>query len=294
VFDRILVPLDGSELAEAILSQVRRILLSKSADVILVRAVPKPRSAEANGVELPRILMAQATREVEEVSRELAAQGVCVQGVVRNGNPADVILEVAAEEKATLVTMSTHGRSGMARWSYGSVTEKVLRASHVPVLAVRSFAGGQRAQADERCFRKILVPISCDDHSLGVVGPALEFAKLFGSHVVVLHVSEGPNCFIPVPQMTAAFERFRAGGVTVEPLLRQGDPAAEILDVCETQGSDLIAMTTHGRAGVSRWMLGSVAEKVLRGAAVPVLVVRPAKAATSKNGGERKVQETHA
>ena len=127
----------------------------------------------------------------------------------------------------------------------------------------------------ELSLQRILVPIDSTDASLEVVPPTLELAKLFGSHVVLLNVCEGPECSIPVVQITAAYEKFHEAGVSVEPLMKQGDPAGQILDTSAVQKADLIAMTTHGRSGISRWMLGSVTEKVLRAATVPILAVRP-------------------
>ncbi len=281
MFERIVVPLDGSELAGAVLAQVRRILFHKDAEVLLVRAVSVPPSVEADAVELTSILEAQAAKYLEGIAGDLSSQGVRVRTVTRQGFAADVILDVAAEEKASLIAMSTHGRSGFSRWTFGSVAEKVLRASRVPVLAVRSCkgtAGGAAMTAStELSLRKILVPIDTTDVSLEVVPPALEFAKLFGSHVVLLHAWD-QSCTVPVAHLTRAFDQFHAAGVSVEPLMKQGDPAAQILDTCFGQKADLIAMTTHARAGLSRWLLGSVTEKVLRSSTVPLLVVRPVKA----------------
>jgi nucleotide-binding universal stress UspA family protein len=119
------------------------------------------------------------------------------------------------------------------------------------------------------------VPIDATDVCLEVVTPTLELAKLFGSQVVLLHVCDGQECSMPVVQITEAYERFHQAGISVEPLMKQGDPAGQILDTCAVQKADLIAMTTHGRSGISRWMLGSVTEKVLRAATVPILAVRP-------------------
>lgn len=284
MFERIVVPLDGSELAEAVLAQVRRILFHKDAEIVLVRAVAVPPSVEGETVELPQILQDQAAKYLKEIAGGLTSQGARVRTQVRRGFAADVILDIATEEQASLITMSTHGRSGIARWTFGSVAEKVLRASRIPVLAVRSFAGSARVQAQELALRRILVPIDSTELSMEVVPPALELATLFGSHVVLLNVCEGAACSIPVGQMSEAYEQFHAAGVSVEPLMKQGDPALQIVDTCNGQKADLIAMTTHGRAGVSRWMLGSVTEKVLRTAAVPLLVVRPIKASLTSKG----------
>jgi nucleotide-binding universal stress UspA family protein len=276
MFERIVVPLDGSPRGEAILTQVRRILFHKDAEVLLVRAVAVPPSLEGMGGELPGLLRAQATQYLQRLEKRLLEQGARVQCIVRTGEAAEVILDVAEEEHASLIAMTTHGRSGLQRWALGSVTERVLHASKVPVLAVRSFLeDGTAAPLAELELNTILVPVDSTSMSLEIIGPAVELAQLFGSTAALLHVCQGPACAVPVPELICAYDQFRAGGVPVEPLMKQGDPALQILEACKEQKAGLIAMTTHGRAGVARWMMGSVTDKLLRAARVPLLIVRP-------------------
>ena len=281
MFDRILIPLDGSELAESVLIQVRRLLARKNAELLLLRAVTLPPSTEADAGEPLDRLWAGATDYLRQVTGRLVSEGLRVRSKVVEGFPAAQILEVADKEKATLIAMSTHGRTGLSRWVFGSVTEKVLRASPIPVLAIPSFVGmGGDAflrGAKELPFQKIVAPIAAADLSLEVLSPLAELARVFGSTVYLVNVCEGVECTVPVHQMRMAYERLRNAGVTAEPLVKQGDPAVQILETCREKGADLIAMTTHGRSGVPRWLMGSVAEKVLWASNVPLLVVRPAK-----------------
>jgi nucleotide-binding universal stress UspA family protein len=280
MFERILVPLDGSALAESVLLHVGRLLARKDADVLLLRVVTLPPSTEGDVGIPPEQLRSAATEYLRGVERRLSGEGARVRAKVVEGFAADAILEAARNERATMIALSTHGRTGLARWVFGSVAEKVLRASPIPVLAVPSFTGtGGDAfptGARELPFRKILVPIAAADLSLEIVPAVIEFAQLFESRVLALNVCEGPECAVPVHQMRQAYEQFHAAALSAEPLVKQGNPALEILDTCRETGADLIAMTTHGHSGVSRWVLGSVAEKVLRGANVPLLVLRTA------------------
>jgi nucleotide-binding universal stress UspA family protein len=277
MLETILIPLDGSTLAEAILGQVRKILFRQDSELVLVRAVTIPLGTEATTPELMESIQVQATWYLEEMARKLRDQGARVRTVLRMGHPAEVILEVAREERATLIAMTTHGRTGLSHWAFGSVTEKVLRASPIPVLATRSFtAAGVPSSGEELKLKKILIPVSDEDLSMKIVEPALELARLFGSSATLLHVCEGAACAVPVPPLKQAFDRFREAGLDAEPLMRQGDPAAQVLEACRESNADLIAMTTHGRAGLSRWLMGSVTEKLLRAAPVPLLIVRPA------------------
>lgn len=290
LFGRILLALDGSPLAEAILPQVRRVLKRRDSEILVVRAYSPP--LPAGDFAYPPMIDAaerEARDYVEGIVRRLTDQGARARGVVRQGSAADVILETAEREGAGLIAMSTHGRSGLARWIFGSVTEKVVRASPVPVLLVRSFergAGGppRPRAAEEISIGRVLVPLDGSDFSLRALPHAAALAKLFEAEILLLHVS-GPE-ETPRPRAEAVLERAAAQlagrGLGMDIRVRKGDPASEILEACRSESADAIAMATHGRSGLSRWTLGSVTEKVLRAAEVPLLVTPPPAAAAAR------------
>jgi nucleotide-binding universal stress UspA family protein len=318
MFERILIPLDGSARGELILSQVGRILRREDSQVLLLRVLDVPpilRDLET----VPFLLKEreEAEKYIHELERRLSGQGAKVRGRVKEGPASAAILEAAREENATMIAMTTHGRGGLARWVMGSVAEKVARASDVPILIVRSFREASHGDVvpvseQELPFRRILVPVDGSPTSMGVIEAAEEFARLFGSEVLVLHVwplnlspvyvapgvpvfSTDPASIFPTPtpekdEMTAqAAERFRRAGLQVTRMSTSGDAASEILDLSLAKGVDLVAIGTHGRSGVSRWVLGSVAERVLRHARTPVLLVRP-HSPEGHPGPERKGQ----
>lgn len=302
MFERILVPLDGSPRAELILPQLARLLRREDSEVLLLRAFHVPQGDA--WMDLPRQNLAlereAAQKYVHDLAKRMAGQGAKVHGRVVEGLPASSILECADQEGATLIAMSTHGRSGLSRWVMGSVAEKVVRASRVPMLLVRSFRPTPKGDlepvpAAETPFRKILVPTDGSPTAMAAVTPAEKFAQLYGSEVVVLHVripyvppgavlpgmEAGAPIVEPPPpppekdEATAAMaKRFEHAGLKVTRVSVLGDPATEIVDHGFASGVDLIALATHGRSGLSRWMLGSVAERVLRHASVPLLIVR--------------------
>lgn len=279
MFERILVPLDGSRHAEAALPLVRKILERKDAEVVLLRALPPPPMVEGDITRITEMDRKEAESYLDVVLSALDARGTRARALIRGGSPAATILASAEEENATLIAMSTHGRTGAARWLFGSVAEEVLRSAPMPLLLARPFREG------EPLPKRILVPVDPGDVSLEVLASAIELATVFGSHVMLLNVMpEGPAYGVPVPQITEAFERFRTAGVTVEPFLRKGDPAKEILSLARDQKADLIAMATHGRSGVSRMLFGSVAERVVRGATIPLLLVRGPRAVSEAAG----------
>jgi nucleotide-binding universal stress UspA family protein len=302
MFERILVPLDGSPRAEMILPQLGRILRHEDAEILLVRAVYVPPMPPDWGMatdDLRRREREEAQRYLHDVARRFSEKGAKVHGRVLMGRPPEAILDAVYEEEASLIAMATHGRGGLARFAFGSVAEKLLRTADVPLLLVRSFRptpeGDLEPQTPEELpFRRILVPFDGSSTAAAGLGPAVKFAQLFNSTGVILHVvppyvPPGPILpgmepifppAIPEPDAeedgatAAAASRFEAVDLPVVRRTVLGDPASAILDHAFEEGIDLIAMATHGRSGLSRWSMGSVAERVLRASTVPMLITR--------------------
>jgi len=301
MFERILIPLDGSPRAEVILGQVAKILRREDSEILLLRILDI--AQVLRGMEPGRRVDTEKLRDeervtaqayLEDLTRRISERGARVRGRIAEGTAAKEIVVQAAAERATLIALSTHGRTGLSRWLVGSVAEKVVRTSPVPVLLVRSFRRSPQGDFEpvtdgELPFRKLLVPTDGSPASEAIAGPAESVAQLFGSEVMVFH-SEMPVVLpgaeigvVPVlpqtpsetdPVTAALAARFQAAGLNVSRRTVTGDPASEILDVSRSSGVDLIAMATHGRSGFSRWFLGSVAERVLRHAEIPLLLAR--------------------
>jgi nucleotide-binding universal stress UspA family protein len=276
MIERIVVPLDGSLTAEAILPQVRRVLYRNDSELILVRAV-QPMMVE-NAIMAAEVELAAAREYVLGQLERLEKAGVRARYVARIGTPAEVILSVAQEQKATLIAMATHGASGVKRFLFGSVAEAVIRQSPIPVLLVRPFWSYELASAvrpEKMPVRNVLVPVDGSDLSLEAVPGIVEFADLFESRVMLLRVlGEGEDKADAERQLQALIRTFEKRGVEAVALVEKGDPVEEILKTVGSHAVDLVAMTTHGRSGLSRLVSGSVTEQILRRATVPVLITR--------------------
>lgn len=321
MFERILVPLDGSPRAEVILSLLARILRREDSEIVLLRVVDIPPSVGRVNLAVVRAQhREEAQKYLQGLAERFSSSGAKVHARVAHGAPADVILDTAEREGATMIALSTHGRTGLARWALGSVAEKVARTSDVPVLLVRSFRRGAAGDleptvAQEIPFRRILVPVDGSATSMSAVAPAVKFAQLYGSDIFVLHVETpyvppspvlpGMEMVLPssVPPATPsdrdevtakAAKFFVQAGLKAARQTTVGEPAAEIIDLSINRGMDLIAMGTHGRTGLARWSLGSVAERVLRSGEAPLLLVRaPATAAKPPRKGKPAKERAH-
>lgn len=276
---KILVPLDGSELAERVLVHARRFLHAPGARVTLLRVVPQADELESAALVL------------EEARERLEASGACATARVVVGEPGARIAQVAGESGASLVVLSTHGRSGVARAVLGSVAEEVLRLSPVPVLIANPLALGTR---EELPIRKVLVAMDGSTPALALA-PAVEIARLHGAELVILHSVDVSWSHYPPPvarpRERAFAEAFTARelerlDVRARSLIVEGPPADRILAAVESEKADLLAITSHGRSGVARWYHGSTADSVIRGCRCPVLVVRTAEDADARAASE--------
>jgi nucleotide-binding universal stress UspA family protein len=269
MLERILVPLDGSTSAEAILSQLRRILPRHESQLTLFHALPLYPVTDHTDPE----------KYLRRLAFQLTTEGYPSQYLLRPGLAADAILDAAKAEGATLIALSTHGRTGVARWVLGSVAEKVLQASPLPVLVARSFPSSTfRGKLESQQVRNFLVPLDGSRLSLEALQPLRALARPVDAHVTLLHVSE-PTPYegrweSPDETLQEAERVLREACIPATVELRKGDSGDEILKCVDEKGIDLIVMTTHGRTGPSRWVFGSVTAKVLRAANVPLLVVR--------------------
>lgn len=283
---RVLIPLDGSEMAESTILRLQFLLRQSDARVTLLSVVDSWQKgwlthAAVTASDLEADMARQAEGYLDTVAAKLESTCRHVRTHVEVGNAAEMILAIADEEKSSVICMATHGRSGIERWVYGSVTEKVVRASQHPVLVVPSFdrtepvGGVDRREWD---FTSIVVALDGSRQAMQILPHVEEGVRLFGARVTLLLVLEedaDPHAVdLAAEHLAGAAGLLEEAGVVAHTELRRGDPAAELLDYAPRYDHDMIAMTTHGRSGVSRWMLGSVAEKVLRRATVPVLVVR--------------------
>ena len=279
ILQRLIVPLDGSPTAEAVLSEASRFLRRSDSEIVLVRAEFPMVAATYPGVMIADSF-GEARAYLERIAGKLEEQGLRVQIVAETGPAVEVILRAVSEKRGSLIAMSTHGRTGAVRAVMGSVAEQVLRRSPVPVLAVRtllSSAGGPLPPDERQPLRNVLLPLDRSERSLRALAPATDLCRLFGARLMLLHVLDSDEDQTTSEAYFQAVET-RAGsqGVAVTSLMETGPVADEILDVARFHDADLIAMATHGRRGLSRLVLGSVAEEVLRKSFVPVLAVRSA------------------
>lgn len=280
---RILVPLDGSPRASTVVPWADAWAASMDAEVELIRVVSAPvPSAFAEGAPVAdyyftELDVLRAHRTLEEIATGFNAAPRVDVSVVEGG-AADGILDRARERAVDLIMMSTHGGGGLPRSLLGSVAGKVLRQAGTPVVTVRADLPGPA-----RAPKRVLVPINDSDLAAGILPPLILFAEALPLELTLYWLAPG---MAETPPSEDAIQQLAEGlrAANIEAIVRierGADPAAMIASLARRDGFDLIAMSTHGRSGLGRWVLGSVTEWTIRHADVPVMAIRPREALAS-------------
>jgi nucleotide-binding universal stress UspA family protein len=287
----VLIPLDGTSLSEQALQALP---LLRSAGVTRVRLV----SVGEVAWEDPGGRASEPLRETIEKSRAgleaylkgqsegVAAIGLETTFVVRVGRAAEEILDEAEAVGADLICIATHGRSGIERFRLGSVADRVVRGAHCPTLVI---GPNVRVRLEPYQVRRILVPLDGSDIGEAALAVADLFARKAGAGLDLVRVVSTPAMAMEpagaysidlLESMQEAAELYLervAKGLRATPIRTasfMGTIAEELLRYLETNPAELVVMGSHGRGGVARWLLGSVADRLLHGPS-PVLVIRP-------------------
>jgi nucleotide-binding universal stress UspA family protein len=282
----IIIPLDGSDLAERALAFGVAIAEKIDAPVQLVHICQI-------GADEPE--MAESRNYLRKVAGTISGR---VQIRVERGRPAEDIIKIAHEVDDPIVVMSTHGRGGFHRWMTGSVADKVVRGAGVPVILVR---GDQRI-LDPAGFtiRSILLPLDGSSYAETAIPYAIELARAFDSDIHLLRIVNTPAAYSMMSRhMDAAItaesldqiissmreeaktyidgitEQLSKQGVSVKPKVLDGYPGEQLIEYERHGFFQLVVMATAGRSGVSRVVFGSVAERILKMGRSPVMMLRP-------------------
>lgn len=293
MFKHILIPLDGSSLAESVLPAARFFALNLHADLTLLHIVEPAPPATVHGE--PHLMGADdAQKYLDSLAHELGEQSIDVQTHIhraKQGNVALSILHRAQELQTDLILLCSHGRSGLRDMLFGSIAQQTLNAGDIPVLLVHP-------PRDEFKLERILIPL--DGRTL--YEPALHAARelAHATHAALQLVIVVPTIKTLTPERAATgtllpastqavldlaergaseylarwLTKLKAENVEASAQVLRGETVPMILRAAEHASADLIVMATHGRAGLAAFWSGSVAPNVLRHAKIPILLLR--------------------
>jgi nucleotide-binding universal stress UspA family protein len=274
---KIVVPLDGSPLAEVALPYAEEIAGKTDTRIVLLSVLMSEEAHEhANHHTYATKIVEATKRHVEKYLENPKSKAIDVAMATRVGNPAEGILDYVNKGHLSLIVMATHGRSGLGRWAVGSVADKVVRATtRQPLMLIRAKGAHPDIRA-KRILKKALVPLDGSTISEAVIPYIAQVAKSLQMELTLLRVVS-KNSQVSV-DAEAYLERwctqFEEEGVSARYAVRLGAAADQIIDLADELASDMVAMSTQGQSAISLWPLGSVAQKVLLGGNTPLLLVR--------------------
>jgi len=311
MFRKILVPLDGSPLAETALQHAKQLATPGTTELILVNVIETYRYSFSSMEMVLVDTLSHIRRSMESYMNaqrdRLAAQHYTVQTHVIDGDAATGILDIAAATEADLIVMTTHGRSGVDRWILGSVAERVIHNATLPVWLVRENTPIVPLEKIER----ILVTLDGSAMAENALEPARQLAQQSGAELLLLRVvpqlddvnprmifatqssaqqaletwhSHAEQYLAQVAQEVAqeVEQKVASTGVTIRTRVKSGMPPQATLDAINTENINCIVMATHARLGVDRLLHGSVAAQVLQDCARPMLLIHATDASSSK------------
>ncbi len=297
MYTKILVPLDGSATAESVLPYAEALAAGFKTAVELLSVVDIAAMATHLAAEdalRADSVIASAEKNCAGYLENIAKRFSRFPTECRifRGKPEEAILERTSTDPNALIAMATHGRSGAKRWLLGSVSEKVLRGTTNPLFLVRAATATATPQ---RIINSIIVPLDGSPLAEQILPAVSAWAQALDVEVTLVRAFEFPAAayygsedYLPDYDALREDARKEASGYlkqkaeslvgqgvrTVSTLTVEGPAADEIISCAQTAPRAVVAMSTHGRSGVRRWILGSVTEKVVRHGNDPVLVVR--------------------
>jgi len=312
VYRTIIVPLDGSEAAEVVLELAKNLAVRSGAALTLLH-VCRPKEVDGK-----RLHSAYIERVAESVQRDISRMCETVQchfegvaatalPVLVDGEPAEEIVRYAEENKASVILMVTHGKSGLMHSVMSDVANRVVRNSFVPVWLTRT-PGSDDISCAEWPPERVLIPLDGSEKAERGLPYAVEYAKLFDAELVLLRVCEEPGITSDYPEaimpiswdehvkqvrshhqsqcsiyLEVVRDRLKEKGLKVTIVSLLGDAAEQIVEYTRQHRCDLVAMTTYGRTGAARWLSDSLAgrwafsnvtEQVLAATLRGILLVR--------------------
>lgn len=305
---QILVPLDGSRLAESALPHALTLARATGNGLTLLRVVPVPPAANPLAWAVPghsttwayhKEMLDMAREYLESIVGRLEREGVAALTKLVEGDPAENIIRHAQDNlDIVMIVMATHGRSGLSRWVLGSIAEKVLQTSPTPLVLVRppeDEAETWVPAPQMPGYSTILVPLDGSTLAEQALKQTRMLAIATGATLLLVSVVSGPEDLSIARRaesmrvlavmheqekqrldsyLASTAQQIEAAGIKVRTLLSEGDAADEILRASLEKDADLILMSTHGLGGLERLWMGSVAIRVAHAADLPVLLVR--------------------
>lgn len=296
MFEKILVPLDGSALAECALPHAITMAHAFDSAVFLVRVLERPGSTADHPINLLdwELQKNEAAAYLRRTGQALLDQNVACHEVLMEGDAAERLVDYLEEEDIDLVVLSSHGRSGANRWNTGSVMHKIVQSARRSVLIVRADPAGSGRVPEAARYRRLFVPLDGSPRAECAFNSALPLARHMQADLIVGSVIARPE--LPFQMELTAADRAASNHVAdrsqaivskyleslrqrhpeqVKTTIRSNDNiAAALHDMAEAEKADLMILCAHGFSGEKNWPYGSVTMMFIEYGHTPLLVIQ--------------------
>jgi nucleotide-binding universal stress UspA family protein len=299
MLDTVLVPLDGSLLAECVLPHTIAICRAFKANAVLLRVLSRDQqqvSAQMFDLLNWQILKIEATKYLGEINVRLEKSGVRTEVEVQEGLAAESILEFAQQHRVKLIILSSHGHSGLSQWEISSVAQKIIHNAPTSILLIRAQQLTNR-ETTGQAYKRILVPLDGSLRAENVLPIIIHLARFHKSQIHITRVVTKPEMARQLPMIredvkllnlvvkrnieesTHYLEQVRArsimNGIPVQTHLLDSDNAPSALHgLVEQENIDLVVLSAHGYSGNNQWLYGSIVNNFVQYSTVPLLIVQ--------------------
>ncbi|MFC1936215.1 universal stress protein [Chloroflexota bacterium] len=307
MYDSILAPLDGSQLAECVLPHIAAISQSFDAEITLLRMLEKNQAKTPGRVFNLlnwQINKTEAAAYLEKIKARFQEAGIQARTIVLEGLVAEGITEYAENQGAKLIILSSHGHSGLTQWGISSITQKIILSAPTSVLIIRAHQRGIQAGelSPNSLYQRILVPLDGSQRAEHVLPLITQLAHFHNSQVHLVQVVQPPEMARHMPparedidlsDRIVARNREEAGhyleqvkshsylkGIAVQAhLITSVNAATELHSLVEQENIDLVTLSAHGYSGNHQWPYGSMVNNFIMFSKAPLLIVQdlPAK-----------------
>ena len=320
MFDPILVPLDGSLLAECVLPHVMALGQAFNANIILLHVLDRDR-AGASGQLFDllnwQINKTEAKLYLERIGDRLQKLGLPTKAIVLEGVVPESITEFAQRQGTKLIVLSSHGRGGLRKWGISSVTQKIILSAPTSILIVRAHQS-EVSQEVEQHYSRILMPLDGSRRAENLLPIVAQLGHFHKSQIHIVHVVETPDMARPMPlahedvdlsnrivarnreEALRYLEQARlstplAGDAVPTHLLTSHDAAAALHELVKAERISLVALSAHGYSGNDQWPYGSLVDNFILYGQVPLLIVQdlPAKEEANRVEMASRVRAGH-
>ena len=307
MFKTILVPLDGSQLADCVLPHVVAIARPFDSEITLLRMLEKTQagtSAQLFDLVNWQINKTRATLYLEKIKARFQREKTRIQTTVIEGLVADGITEYAHSHGIKLIVLSSHGRNGLTRWGISSITQKIIMSAQTSLLIVRAHQDGIHSDelSERPLYRRILVPLDGSQRAENVLPIVTQLAQFHRSQIHLVQIIQTPEMARQMPptredvdlsNRIVSRNQEEAGryleqlksrsfleGLTIQiHLITSDNTAVALHQLVEQENIDMVALSAHGYSGIHQWPYGSMVNNFVQYGKVPLLVVQdlPAK-----------------